>query len=106
MKLYMKNRNNSYDATAEYDVSEKRFVVLKGSRVSDTISVSPTFRGTKNIENLRVEHVKNRVVQNDIEFRSASTAANFITGSSTNGLHAWKDENGKKLKEILSEMKG
>ena len=106
MKLYMKKRNNSYDATAEYDVSAKRFVVLKGSRVSDTISASPTFHGTKNIEKLRAENVNNCFVQNDIEFRSASTAANFIAGGSTNGLHTWKDENGKKLKEILSEMKG
>ena len=106
MKLYMKNRNNRYDAAAEYDVTEKRFVVLKGSRVSDTISASPTFRGKKNIEKLRDDNVKNCIVQNDIEFRSSSTAANFITGGSNNGLRAWKDETGKKLKEILLEMKG
>ena len=36
-------------------------------------------------------------------FRSPSTAANFVTGNSTNGLLAWKDENGRTLKEILND---
>ena len=46
-----------------------------------------------------------RVIK-DVPFKSASTAANFVTGASTNGLTAWKDENGKTLKAILAERQG
>lgn len=39
------------------------------------------------------------IVYKDILFKSPSSAANFVTGSSTNGMLAWKDETGNSLKE-------
>ena len=102
MKFYLKNRNNTYNAIAEYDVNSNNFTVLKGSRVSNKISSSPTFRGTKSIVKLRSEYVKNGVVvARDVVFRSPSTAAIFVTGTSTNGRIAWKDENGYTFKEVF-----
>ena len=77
--------------------------VLKGSKVSDDIAHSATFRGTKAIEKNRVSVVKDGVVTEDITFKSASTAANFVTGRSSNGLILWKDKSGRTLKDILSE---
>lgn len=38
----------------------------------------------------------------DVTFKSASTAANFVTGTSTNGLKVWKDKKGTTLKELIS----
>lgn len=38
----------------------------------------------------------------DVHFTSVSTAANFVTGASTNGMTAWKTTGGKTLKEAVS----
>ena len=84
MRLYLTRPRSSIKAVADYDMASKSFVVLK-----DSVSVVD---GTRVIK--------------DVPFKSASTAANFVTGASTNGLTAWKDENGKTLKVILTEMEG
>ena len=47
--------------------------------------------------------MKGNVLLIDVAFKSASTAANFVTGSSTNGLTAWKDSDGKTIKDIISQ---
>lgn len=103
MKLFLNTRNRRFEAVAEYDMKTGMFVVLKGSRVSDNVSFSPAFRGAKSVEKRRELFVKNCVVQEDVCFRSSSTAANFVTGNSTNGPSSWRDERGRKLKEILKE---
>lgn len=105
MKLYLRNRNDKFDASAEYNTQTGAFVVLKGSRVSDSISTAPTFRGAKTVEKQRKLYVKKNIVQDDVVFKSPSTAGNFVTGNSTDGPSSWKDENGKKLKVILAEIK-
>ena len=99
MLLYIKTR--AANATGEYNPDSKLFIVKKGSIVSDTISYSATFRGASTIEKNRAQYVKNGMVETDAVFKSPSTAANFVTGRSTNGLNAWRDEKGISLKELL-----
>ncbi len=102
MKFYLKNRKGSFDAVAEYNEETKSFTVLKGSRVSSHISESPKFRGAKTIAKMRDKYVQNDVdVTQDVFFKSASTAANFVTGTSTNGCIAWKDEMGRTFKTVF-----
>lgn len=101
MLVYL--RRKYAEAIAEYDPEKKSCVVKKGSKVSDDISYTEKFRGTDSIEKFRAEYVKNGVVIKDAPFKSSSTAANFVTGRSTNGLTAWKDENGVSLKTILQK---
>lgn len=103
MRLYLKRKNKMIDAVAEYDLENGPFIVLKGSTVSKAISQSEKFRSAKSIEKKRSEYVENGIVIKDAHFKSASTAANFVTGSSTNGLTAWENENGNSLKHILKE---
>ena len=103
MKLYIKRKNKTIEAVAEYDLENGSVTVLKGSTVSATIAYSEKFRGAKSIEKRRSEYVENGIVIKDVYFKSASTAANFVTGSSTNGLTAWKSENGNTLQCILKE---
>jgi hypothetical protein len=103
MTLYLMRKKNNISATGEYDPATKQLTVLKGSRVSDDISYTEKFRGAGTIERNRAATVKNGLVVEDIAFKSASTAANFVTGSSTNGLIAWKDDEGRRLKEIIVE---
>jgi hypothetical protein len=103
MRLILKRRNTPIDAVGEYDESTRCFVVKKGTVVSETVAHSEKFRGANTIEKYRSECVKNGVAIKDIVFKSASTAANFVTGASTNGLTAWKSEDGTSLKDLLKK---
>lgn len=104
MKVFIK-RNDGGVAEGEYDIETKQLVVLKGSMITEEIRYSAKFRGAKVIEKRRQGTVKNGKVMKDISFSSASTAANFVTGYSTNGLLAWRDENGRRLKDVISTAK-
>ena len=103
MELYIERKKNQIKALCIYDEIEKTFTIKKGSRVSEKISESKTFRSAKSIEAVRKDNVKDGIVMSDITFLSASTAANFVTGSSTNGLIVWKDEHGTLLKQLLEK---
>lgn len=101
MIIYLKSKTKKYDAKAEYDINSGIVIVLKGSVISDTISQC-SFRSAKSVETLRKSGcVKNNKLIEDVSFKSASSAANFVTGSSTNGKLAWKDEKGTALKDLL-----
>ena len=101
MLLYIKTKTAV--ATGEYQPDEKTLTVKKCSKVSDVISYSATFRGANAIEKYRAQYVKDGKVVDDTVFKSPSTAANFVTGRSTNGLLAWRDENGVSLKDLLKK---
>lgn len=104
MRLYIKRAKGNINATAEYNLESKEFVVLAGSKVSERIAYSEKFRGSKSIEKSRFGTVENNIVISNVVFKSASTAANYVCGSSTNGLTAWKDENGTTLKCLIEEL--
>lgn len=101
MLLFIKTKTAV--ATGEYQPDEKIFTVKKGSKVSEEISYSATFRGATTVEKYRAQYVRDGKVVSDAVFKSPSTAANFVTGRSTNGLAAWRDENGVSLKELLKK---
>lgn len=103
MQLFLISEKLDIRAKAEYDKKKGVFTVLKGSKVSATVNHKGTFRGAASIEKSRSQGtVVDCVVMKDATFKSASTAANFVTGRSTNGLLAWKDKNGVSLKKILA----
>lgn len=100
MKVYLKSRSGSYAATGEYNKITKELIVLKESKVSASIS-NGSFRSARSVDKCRREVcTEGGIVLKDILFKSPSSAANFVTGCSTNGMLAWKDENGSSLKEI------
>lgn len=103
MKVYLIRERSGIKATGEFDPASKAVTVLKGSVLSDSVAHTEKFRGTKSIEKSREGVLKGNVLQKDVAFKSASTAANFVTGSSTNGLIAWKNKGGKTIKEIITE---
>ena len=105
MKLYLQRNKAGVNATAEYDETSGKLTVLKGSKVSERIAYTEKFRGAKSIEAARSGLIENGVLLEDKVFKSALTAANFVTGSSTNGLIAWKDTNGNTLKAIKASRK-
>ncbi len=101
MKILLQGRNNNYCAIGDYELTDGSVIVFKNSIVSKKISVSKTFRGVDSVKRLRNLYVKSNKTTQDIRFKSSSTAANFITGNSTNGLRVWKTEEGITLKEYL-----
>jgi hypothetical protein len=104
MKLYLIRAKSNINAMANYDIENKCFTVLKGSTVSESIAHSEKFRGAKSIEKARLGVLDGTKLIQDVLFKSSSTAANFVTGASTNGLTAWKAKDGRTLKEVLAEM--
>lgn len=104
MKFYLKSRKGAFDAVAEYNEKNHTFTVLKGSRVSEHISNSPKFRSGGSIERGRDKYVgKNSLVKSDAVFNSPSMAAIFVTGMSTNGRRAWKNEAGQSFKSVFGD---
>ena len=102
MNVILVNRANTYSAKGTYDPFTKKLVVRAGSRVSKDIAYSPTFRGSKTIEKLRAQYVVDSLTTEDVLFKSPSTAANFVTGRSSNGMILWKTEEGLPLKKALT----
>lgn len=100
MKLYIIKEKKEIYAEGEYDPKTKKMIVYKGSKLSKDIAHSATFRGAKSIEKYRTGIVKNNVLTENISFKSSSTAANFVTGRSSNGFDVWKNKDGISLKEL------
>lgn len=103
MKVYLKQRNSDVSAVGEYDVETKELIVRKGAVVSERVATEGKFRGASSVIKKRNDYCRERKTKEDVLFKSASTAANFVTGTSTNGLLAWKDEEGNSLKSIIAE---
>ena len=97
MRVYIKSRSGAFEGMCKYE--NGKFVVLKGTRISERIA---EFKGANSIKKKRSgTKIDNNILQENVAFNSASTAANFVAGCSKNGLIAWKDKNGVSLKEIM-----
>lgn len=103
MKVHISSKKKEYEAFGEINEKTKEIKVFKGAIVSKDIANSKTFKGANTIEKTRNGIIKNNILQEDKIFKSPSTAANFVTGRSTNGLIAWKTEDGKKIKDVLTK---
>lgn len=101
MEVFMQSLRKKFDAKGSFDLETKHLTVLKGSKVAEAISEARTFRGAKSVAKVRAENTKDNVVINSVEFKSASTAANFVTGQSTNGMRAWKAEDGAAIGDVI-----
>lgn len=98
--LFLKNkiRKSGEIIEAKCKQTEEGFVVLKGSMIN-TIDSNSIPHGVKKARNNAVID-NNGILQGNVLFQSPSYAAAFVNGRSTNGLTAWKDKEGKTLKDI------
>lgn len=106
MKVYLVNARRGVNATGEFNPTTNALTVLKGSVLSKDVAHTPKFRGSKTIEKYREGRVQDCILLEDVSFKSSSTAGNFVTGRSTNGPAVWKDDAGRTVKEIISEIEG
>ena len=103
--LSRKRRKNNLQIEAKCKQTNEGFVVLKGSMISpDDMKAMP-----KTIKKLRDELVENKKIEQGILkenqlFSSASYAAAFVLGTSTNGLTDWKNKEGKTLKSLEEDF--
>ena len=100
MKVFAKGRNDAYEAFGEYD--GKSLVVKKGSRISEKISgkIQPVVTTLRNDSDTVSSEF---ILLRDVEFRSPSTAASFVSGTISNGMIKWKNDAGKTLKSLTEE---
>lgn len=102
IKVLLERKKCGIHATGLFDEETRALIVLAGSTVSQDIKHTEKFRGAKSIEASRKDTVIDGKVITDVKFKSASTAANYVTGGSTNGLVAWKTEEGNTIKDYLA----
>ena len=100
MRVILVSKSAGAKAFGEYNPDTGSLTVLKGSVLSITISTSPTFRGRNSIIKARTGRVKDDILIEDVVFKSPSTAANFVTGNSTNGKRAWRNEDGVAIGDL------
>lgn len=102
IKVTIAPRNASCYAEAEY--SENAFTVKKGGRIN--LDFAAHIRGGKIAKKYRNDPAyvgKDGTIIKDCVFTSPSTAAQFVTGRSTNGYDAWKVDSKTNLGKYLSE---
>ncbi len=102
MELYLKTKAGA-NAVREYDPVTKAMVVRKGSIVAPGVHTDGKFRSASAVIKYREQYCNGLKTKQDVVFKSASTAANFVTGRSTNGLITCKNSDGVILKSLLSE---
>lgn len=101
IKVTISPRSASCFAEAEY--SETSFIVKKGGKV--TLDFAEHIRGGKTAKKYRSNPEcvgTDGTILKDCVFNSPSTAAQFVTGRSTNGYEAWKVDAKTNLGKYLS----
>ena len=102
MEIVMQTKTGRYDARAEYDIETKATTVKKGSLVSPTVALK--FRSSRSVDKKRDAFVKNRILMQDLQFKSPSSAANFVGGNSHNGYDDWRTTDGCTLRKYLESI--
>lgn len=102
IRIYIKQKHSDVNAEAIYQ--ECKTVVLPGGTISKDFAEH--IQGGKKAKSYRnnSEYVnEDGVILKKCEFTSPSTAAQFVTGRSTNGYTAWKVGEKKSLGDYLKE---
>lgn len=99
--LYLTNNKIQY---AKGIITDEGFVILKGSRIKEGIStsISPSLLNFAERERDSNDIINGEFVRNHL-CSSPSMAGVVILGRNCNGYDEWKNENGKKLRDIVCE---
>lgn len=100
--MYSNRTEDSYSATGEY--KDGKLIVKQGSKIAKKLKEN--FRPYANVVAIRTDAKyvdENSITVRDIEFSSASAAAQFVSGRSTDGLLAWKIKRGVALRTIVKK---
>lgn len=110
LSIYYSNfKKSGKDIQARCRIENGQYVVLKGSvlRAGEAkafeISKPRECEFRRSLEARGI--IRNHILQEDIAFKSPSTAAVLVMGTSMNGFDHWKTEDGRLLKEIVDRTK-
>ena len=98
--LYLRRKIKKSGVTVEATClrTAEGFVVKHGSIIekNDSESIPPGIKKHRQVAKID----ENRILLEDVLFKSPSYAAAFVVGGHANGLTEWKDINGRTLKDI------
>ena len=101
LELFLTRRIQKIDFTVEAAAKQtsEGFVVLKGSKIAPSSDNDSTI-SPGNSQKRKDCKIENNILQEDVLFNSPTSAAQFVTGKSSNGLVSWKNKEGKTLSEL------
>lgn len=102
MKIYLKKPRSGVYAEGNYNFDTRETIVYSGAQVSSDVREYKSTMASDKLNELRAKFVKDNILQQDLTFSSASTAGFFVTGRSTNGMVAWKNEENIKIGELFN----
>lgn len=96
---------NIGNAKAEGKTTTEGFVVFQGAVINQKVNEKTISKGMIRLREKIFQEgkVKDYITTEDLLFSSSSAAAVFILGYNISGPAAWKNRNGKSLKEIEAE---
>lgn len=103
MRVFFIKPRSGVSAEGDYDKETGRLTVKKGAKVSKDVRDYLNKPAALTIEQ-RKDLIVDDVLIKDVVFKSPSGAAVFVSGRSTNGLEAWKNEDGQTLNEVLGKL--
>lgn len=104
IRVFLESIHNEFFAEAYYE--DGAITVLPGGYIRKHFASH--IRGGKTSRDYRdnPEYVSDDMtILKECSFSSPSTAAQFVTGRSTNGYDAWKVEDKKSLNQFLKELR-
>ena len=102
--VYLKSTKGLFNARGIY--TAERTIVLRGSKISVAFSTSDKFKGADSVISVRNDPTcvdEHGNVLKDCAFPSPSTAAQFVTGRSSNGYIAWRVDEKTNLKRFVGK---
>lgn len=105
VEIYLSAKNGNYNAIGTFE--EGCVVVKKGSQLR--MSFAEHIRGGKTAKKYREDSAvvdQSGITLKDCCFKSPSTAAQFVMGSSVNGWEAWHVDKKTNLKKYIESSKG
>lgn len=100
INVSFKSKKRECFAEGIFDEKENTILVKKGAKIS--IRTDEKFRMSKEARKREDKALfEKNILKKDLKFKSPSIAAQFISGSSLNGLKVWKTEDKRPLKEYL-----
>lgn len=103
-KIILKSRKKLYYAEGSYSPKTGKVTVLKGSHINLNDNYSKMASQARNARCCKEFVDDNGYVLKNIEFKSASAAAQFVIGDSSNGMMRWRVDDKISLKEYLSRQ--
>ena len=94
MEIYFKSKIGNFNAKGNYE--KEKVTVIKESIISDKKYNSKLSKKILQLRNDNTIVKDNKVIKN-VEFKSLTSAAQFVCGYRANGLRVWRNKDGNKI---------